>query len=139
MCQAATLHRGQLKRERTLRNTSNGDTDAKEVVRSIYDITEPDAARKFVDRLAVDLQDESCPPETRQLGRTIGRWSTQIANWQRARVSNGPTEAANNLIKRIKRIGFGFRRFTHYRIRVLLYAGRPNWDLLASTDPAEIR
>jgi transposase len=28
--------------------------------------------------------------------------------------------------KRIKRIGFGFRRFAHYRIRVLLYAGRPN-------------
>jgi hypothetical protein len=36
-------------------------------------------------------------------------------------------------------IGFGFRRFAHYRIRVLLYAGRPNWDLLAAIDPAEIR
>jgi Transposase len=30
--------------------------------------------------------------------------------------SNGPTEAVNNLIKRIKRIiGFGFRRFGHSR------------------------
>jgi len=54
-------------------------------------------------------------------------------------VSNGPTEAANNLIKRIKRIGFGFRRFANYRIRVLLYAGRPNWDLLNTVNPAEIR
>jgi len=45
-------------------------------------------------------------------------------------VSNGPTEAVNNLIKRIKRIGFGFRNFTNYRIRALLYAGKPNWDLL---------
>ena len=54
-------------------------------------------------------------------------------------VSNGPTEAANNLIKRIKRIGFGFRSFANYRIRVLLYAGRPNWDLLTTVDPAEIR
>jgi transposase len=50
-------------------------------------------------------------------------------------MSNGPTEATNNLIKRIKRIGFGFRRFAHYQIRVLLYAGRPNWDLLATLTP----
>ena len=41
----------------------------------------------------------------------------------------------NNLIKRIKRIGFGFRSFEHYRIRVLLYAGRPNWDLLPTVTP----
>ena len=45
-------------------------------------------------------------------------------------MSNGPTESINNLIKRIKRIGFGFRRFANYRIRVLLYASTPNWDLL---------
>jgi transposase len=36
-------------------------------------------------------------------------------------VVNGPTEAPNNLTKRIKRIGFGFRSFAQYRIRVLLY------------------
>jgi len=42
---------------------------------------------------------------------------------------------ANNLIKRIKRIAFGFTRFRNYRIRVLLYAGRPNWDLLATLTP----
>ncbi len=39
------------------------------------------------------------------------------------------------MIKRIKRVGFGFRRFDHYRTRVLLYAGRPNWDLLATITP----
>jgi transposase len=40
-------------------------------------------------------------------------------------VSNGPTEAVNNLIKRIKRIGFVIRRFNHCRMHVLLYARRP--------------
>ena len=50
-------------------------------------------------------------------------------------MSNGPTEAANNLIKRVKRVAFGFRRFANYRIRALLYAGRPNWDLLATITP----
>jgi transposase len=108
---------------------------AKEVVRSIYDHHDPDLAEEFVNRLGHDLQDESCPVEVRQLGRTIVRWRDQIAAWHQAHVSNGPTEAANNLIKRIKRVAFGFRRFTNYRIRALLYAGRPNWDLLATITP----
>jgi Transposase len=50
----------------------------------------------------------TCPPEVRSLGRTIVRWREQIVAWHQALVSNGPTEAVNNLIKRIKRIGFGF-------------------------------
>ena len=108
---------------------------AKEVVRSIYDHHDPDLAVEFVDRLGRDLQDRSCPVEVRSLGRTIIRWKDQIAAWHRAHVTNGPTEAANNLIKRIKRIAFGFTRFRNYRVRVLLYAGRPNWDLLATLKP----
>ena len=75
------------------------------------------------------------PSELQQLGRTLRRWADQIVAWHRAQVSNGPTEAMNNLIKRIKRVGFGFRRFRNYRLRVLLYAGRPNWDLLATLTP----
>jgi transposase len=92
-------------------------------------------AIEFVERLCVDLQDESRPPEIRQLSRTIVRWRTQIAAWHRAHVSNGPTEAMKNLIKRVKRVAFGFRRFGNYRIRALLYAGRPNWNLLATITP----
>ena len=96
---------------------------AKEVVRSIYEITDPRLAGEFVNQLARDLQDESCPIEVNSLGRTIGRWFAQIIAWHKALVSNGPTEAVNNLVKRIKRIGFGFRRFANYRVRVLLDAG----------------
>jgi transposase len=108
---------------------------AKEVVRSLYDHTDPDLAVTFVERLGHDLQDESCPVEVRSLGRTLLRWRDQIAAWHQAHVSNGPTEAANNLIKRVKRVAFGFTRWRNYRIRVLLYAGRPNWDLLATITP----
>ena len=43
----------------------------------------------------------------------------------------GPTEAMNNLIKRVKRVAFGFTSFRTYRIRALLYAGKPDWSLLA--------
>lgn len=84
---------------------------AKEVVRSIYDHTDPTVGLEFVTRLGADLQDDSCPPEVRQLGRTISRWRNEIAAWHQAHVSNGPTEAANNLIKIVKRIAFGFTSF----------------------------
>jgi hypothetical protein len=32
----------------------------------------------------------------------------------------------------VKRVAFGFRNFENYRIRVLLYAGKPNWRVLGS-------
>ena len=108
---------------------------AKEATRGIYDLTDPALAEEYVCELATDMQDASHPPEVRSLGRTLARWFEEITNWHKAFVSNGPTEAVNNLIKRIKRIGFGFRSFEHYRIRVLLYAGQPNWDLLATISP----
>jgi transposase len=108
---------------------------AKEAIRSIYDITEAALAVEFVDELARDMSEGTHPDEVRSLGRTLRRWRDQIVAWHHAFVSNGPTEAINNLIKRIKRIGFGFRKFQHYRIRVLLYAGKPNWDLLATITP----
>jgi transposase len=74
---------------------------AKEVVRSIYQHTDHALALAFVERLSQDLQDESCPPEVNRLGRTLGRWRHHIAAWHKAHVTNGPTEAVNNLIKRI--------------------------------------
>ncbi len=81
------------------------------------------------------MNDSSMPDEVRSLAGTLQRWRAQILAWHTARVSNGPTEAINNLIKRIKRVGFGLRRFRHYRIRVLLYAGHPNWNLLPTVKP----
>jgi transposase len=103
---------------------------AKEVVRSIYDITDARLAVEFVTQLGIDLQDDSCPPEVQRFGRTITRWSHQISAWHRARFTNAPTEAINNLVKRVKRVAFGITNWTNYRTRALLYAGRPDWSLL---------
>ena len=108
---------------------------AKESVRDIYQIRDPKLATEFTQQLSGDLQDRSLPLEINRLGRTIGRWATQITNWHLSAVTNGPTEALNNLIKRIKRTAFGFRNFANYRIRALLYAGKPDWNLLATVTP----
>jgi transposase len=103
---------------------------AKEVVRSIYAIDDPELAGGFVTQLGIDLQDESCPPEIRRLGRTITKWRHQIVAWHQARFTNEPTQAVNNLIKRVKRVAFGITNWTNYRTRSLLYAGKPDWSLL---------
>lgn len=108
---------------------------AKETIRSIYAIGDHDTACEFVDQLIDDLADRSMPVEVRSLGRTIARWRDQIVAWHHARVSNGPTEAVNNLVKRVKRAAFGITNFRNYRIRALLYAGKPNWPLLATITP----
>ena len=108
---------------------------AKEAVRELYAHTSPTLALHWVERLASDMADSDNPIEVRSLGRTLRRWKHQIAAWHAAQVSNGPTEAANNLIKRVKRAAFGFTSFRNYRIRSLLYAGRPNWALLATITP----
>ncbi len=109
---------------------------AKEAVREIYRIDEPALAEAWVVELAESMTDPSYGPEVRQLGRTLRRWASQIAAWHQSRASNGPTEAANNLAKRIKRVAFGMTNFVHWRVRVLLYAGRPDWTKLATVTPA---
>jgi transposase len=120
----------------------NGDVatmwKAKEAVRELYAHRDPELALQWVTELSRDLQDKDYPAEARSLGRTLRRWKHQIAAWHAAQVSNGPTEAVNNLIKRVKRAAFGFTSFRNYRIRSLLYAGKPNWDLLKSIKPAVI-
>jgi transposase len=104
----------------------------KERVRDFYRTYDPDEARALLDELQRHCVKKAMPPEVQKLGRTIKSWFDKIAAFHLARVSNGPTEALNNLIKRIKRIGFGFRNFENYRIRALLYAGKPNWRVLGS-------
>jgi transposase len=108
---------------------------AKEAVRELYAHGDADLAFEWVTRLGEDLQDADFPPEARSLGRTLLRWREEIAAWHSARVTNGPTEGMNNLVKRVKRVAFGMTNFRNYRVRALLYAGRPDWSLLQSVVP----
>lgn len=104
----------------------------KERLRDFYRASDSVEARQVLGELKAHCLKRAMPPEVQRLGRTIRTWFDKICNYHLARMSNGPTEALNNLIKRIKRIAFGFRNFENYRIRALLYAGRPNWRVLGS-------
>ena len=60
--------------------------------------------------------------ELSRLARTVGAWEAEILAWHRtAGCSNGPTEAIDLLIKKVKRVGHGFRNFA--RLRLLLHCG----------------
>ena len=83
----------------------------------------PTSSRRWIlDRCA-----QSNVPELLRLARTLDTWRDELlaafTTTGRRRVSNGPTEAVNALIKKVKRVGHGFRNLDNYRLRVLLNAG----------------
>ena len=72
-------------------------------------------------------------PEQLRLARTLDAWHDELlAYFTTGGVSNGPTEAINLLIKRVKRVGFGFRNFDNYRLRLLLHCG-VRWNTPTTT------
>ena len=72
-------------------------------------------------------------PELVRLATTIDSWRSELlAYFTTGGISNGPTEAINLLIKKIKRVGHGFRNFDNYRLRLLLHCG-VDWDTIRAT------
>jgi transposase len=62
--------------------------------------------------------------ELSRLARTVKAWEAEILAFHATDgCSNGPTEAVNLLIKKVKRVGHGFRSFANYRLRLLLHCG----------------
>jgi transposase len=62
--------------------------------------------------------------ELSRLARTVRAWEAEILAYHATDgCSNGPTEAINLLIKKVKRVGHGFRNFANYRLRLLLHCG----------------
>ena len=81
------------------------------------------AGRRHAEQTIDTLLD--CPvPEIRRLGRTLSLWRKEyLAYFDTNRASNGPTEAINLLIEKIRRVGHGYRNWTNYRTRLLLHCG----------------
>jgi len=91
----------------------------------------PDARRRLHDVLQRCVF--SGIPELLRLARTLDAWQEELlAYFTTGGVSNGPTEAINLLIKRVKRTGFGFRNFDNYRLRLLLHCGT-DWHTPTAT------
>jgi transposase len=95
----------------------------KEKVRNIYLTDDLHEATAALDDAIDWCTDPQSGPELTRLLKTLRRWRTEILNHHRTGASNGPVEAANLLIKQIKRSGRGFRNIDNYRLRILLAGG----------------
>jgi transposase len=94
----------------------------KELLRAVYATAGPPAG------VALDRFYHWCDgvqvAELSRLARTVRAWEAEILAWHATDgCSNGPTEAINLLIKKVKRVGHGFRNFANYRLRLLLHCG----------------
>jgi transposase len=95
----------------------------KELLRAVYREVGMPAARAALGRF-YRWADGVGVPELSRLARTMRAWEAEILAFHATNgCSNGPTEAVNLLVKKVKRVGHGFRNFTNYRLRLLLYCG----------------
>jgi transposase len=95
----------------------------KELLRAVYAAVGTAAARAALDRF-YRWCDGVQVPELSRLARTVRAWEVEILAFHATNgCSNGLTEAVNLLIKKIKRVGHGFRNFANYRLRLLLHCG----------------
>ena len=95
----------------------------KELLRAVYAASDLAHARAALDRF-YHWSDGVGVPELSRLARTVRAWEAEILAFHATDgCSNGPTEAVNLLIKKVKRVGHGFRNFTNYRLRLLLHCG----------------
>jgi transposase len=95
----------------------------KELLRAVYAASDLAHARAALERF-YRWADGVGVTELSRLARTVRAWEAEILAFHATKgCSNGPTEAVNLLIKKVKRVGHGFRNFTNYRLRLLLHCG----------------
>jgi transposase len=95
----------------------------KELLRAVYAAADLAATRAALDRF-YRWCDGVQILELSRLARTVRAWQTEILAWhQTSGCSNGPTEAINLLIKKVKPVGHGFRNFANYRLKLVLHCG----------------
>jgi transposase len=95
----------------------------KELLRAVYAASDLAHARAALERF-YRWADGVGVAELSRLARTVRAWEAEILAFHSTKgCSNGPTEAMNLLIKKVKRVGHGFRNFANYRLRLLLHCG----------------
>jgi transposase len=120
---------------RMLAGLAAGDADeqvgrawiAAQELRLLYRCPDRARAERHLLRWFTDVAEHEIP-ELVRLARTLDAWRGELlAYFDTGGVSNGPTEAVNGLIKKVKRVGHGYRNFANYRLRLLLHCGT-DWN-----------
>ena len=81
----------------------------------------------------IDICNESGIEDFIEAARTIENWLPYIVNsFIDKRLSNGYTEGLNNKINVIKRVGFGYKNFEFFRLRLLYILNSKNVKKVSS-------
>ncbi len=97
-------------------------------MRAVYRAGDEDAAREALTGF-YDLAAAANIPECDRLRRTVKRWEDAVLAYYRSDgLSNARTEAVNGLVKKVQRVGHGFRNMRNYRLRLLLHCGGVAWQ-----------
>jgi len=100
----------------------------KEQLRAVYRADDETNARAALADF-YDVATAADIPEATRLARTIRRWENEVLAYYRSDgLSNARTEAVNALMKKVQRIGHGFRNLHNYRLRLLLHCGGVTWQ-----------
>ncbi|MPZ70184.1 MAG: ISL3 family transposase, partial [Actinobacteria bacterium] len=137
----AHTHHSQRSWQRLLAGLDAGDTTDEQLahtwiaaqdLRLIFSCPDRARAAQALYRWLAYCADADIPELTR-LARTLDSGRAELlAYFDTGGISNGPTEAVNLLIKKIKRVRHGFRNFDNYRLRLLLYCG-VDWNTVRAT------
>jgi len=90
----------------------------KERMLSIYNIKGHKRARTAFFKLT-DAMALSKTKEVQSLRKTLMKWSTEILNYFRTKITNGKTEGYNRKAKLIQRQAYGYRNFENYRLKLI--------------------
>ena len=96
---------------------------ARELLNEVYTARDLAHAQRRLLRFFQHAADVEVAELTR-LATTIDRWRDELLAFHTTDgASNGPTEAVNLLIEKIRRLAHGYPNFTNYRGRLLLGCG----------------
>ncbi len=104
----------------------------KERLRDFYRCWDPEEARTMLEDLQTHCLKKAMPPEIRKLGRTLKEWFDKICNYHLARYHQRTDRSAQQPHQANQEDRFWLSKLRNYRIRALLYAGKPNWRVLGS-------
>lgn len=93
--------------------------ELKEEFRRIFELTDPTQAQTELGRW-LDRARATGYRAMLAFAKTVDHWQQSILNFFHGRWNNGFAEGVNQKIKLIKRRGFGYRNFDHFRLHILV-------------------
>ncbi|NJL77154.1 MAG: ISL3 family transposase [Saprospiraceae bacterium] len=90
----------------------------------LYNIFQTDLTKEQAEKLLDQWQEQAKALNNSYLNtfvNTLNNWKDKVLNFFKHRVSNGVVEGINNVIKMIKRQGFGYRNFEHFKLKIILF------------------